>query len=178
MGFGLDDPTLFIHNSGLQVITALSLIYILQFTVTYALGFSAFTSRILATDLSQSYYHLKSHMKYYFHSLILFLPLSCKCQFRRLDSVQFLCSQARILVGWCLETGLLLFCTQLTQTTFFIHLQPLVTDHAENSLFIVEKAYLEFCFLTLDVPLLCPYACARLCLPNSYLAMGLYVTIN
>jgi hypothetical protein len=40
------------HQSELHVITALSLINILQFTVTHALGFSVFTSRILATDLN------------------------------------------------------------------------------------------------------------------------------
>jgi hypothetical protein len=36
------------NNSGIQAITAL---HTLQFTVTHALGLSAFTSRILATDL-------------------------------------------------------------------------------------------------------------------------------
>jgi hypothetical protein len=36
-------------------------------------------------------------MKSLFHSLIPFLPLFCSCQFQRLDSIQFLCSQAHIL---------------------------------------------------------------------------------
>jgi hypothetical protein len=35
----------------------------LHFTVTHALGFSVFTSRILPTDLSQSHCHFKSHTK-------------------------------------------------------------------------------------------------------------------
>jgi hypothetical protein len=39
-------------HSELQVFTALSLIYTLQFTVTHTLGFSVFTSRILATDFN------------------------------------------------------------------------------------------------------------------------------
>jgi hypothetical protein len=51
------------------------------------LGFSVFTSRILAMDLSQS--HFKSHMNCSCHSLVPFLPLFCSCQFQRLDSVQF-----------------------------------------------------------------------------------------
>jgi hypothetical protein len=51
----------------------------LLFTFTHALGSSVFTSRILATDLKQSQYHFKSHMKS-FHSLIYSLPLFCKCQ--------------------------------------------------------------------------------------------------
>jgi hypothetical protein len=36
-----------------------------------------------------------------------FLPLFCNCQCRRLDSIQFLCSQAHILAGWRLETQLI-----------------------------------------------------------------------
>jgi hypothetical protein len=43
-----------------------------------------------------------------FSSLIPFLTLFCNCQFRRLDSIQFLCSQAHILAGWRLETRLTL----------------------------------------------------------------------
>jgi hypothetical protein len=60
--------------------------------------------------LWQRIYHgqcyFKSHLKSSCHSLILFLPLFCRCQFRRLDSIQFLCSQAHILAGWRLETRL------------------------------------------------------------------------
>jgi hypothetical protein len=47
-------------------------------------------------------------MKSSFYSLIPFLPLFCSCQFRRLDSIQFLCSQAHMLAGWSLETRLTL----------------------------------------------------------------------
>jgi hypothetical protein len=52
--------------------------YTFQFTVPHAQGFSVFTSRILATDLSQSHCNFKSHMKSSLHSLIPFLqfPLS------------------------------------------------------------------------------------------------------
>jgi hypothetical protein len=70
------------------------------------LGLSAFTSRILATGLSQSHCNFKLHMKPSFHILIHFLPLFWNCQFRRLDSIQFLCSQAHIPAGWRLETQL------------------------------------------------------------------------
>jgi hypothetical protein len=45
-------------------------------------------------------------MKYSFHSLISLLPLSCKCQFRRRGSIQFLCSQTHIPAGWRLENRL------------------------------------------------------------------------
>jgi hypothetical protein len=45
-------------------------------------------------------------MKSSFHSLIPSLPLFCSCQFRRLDSIQFLCTQVHIPAGWRLETRL------------------------------------------------------------------------
>jgi hypothetical protein len=52
--------TTYTHHSELHVITALSLIYTLQFTVTHTLGFSVFTSSKLATDFNtvkyQSHY--------------------------------------------------------------------------------------------------------------------------
>jgi hypothetical protein len=64
---------------------------------------SVFTSRILATDLSQSHWHIKSHMKSSFHSWTPFLPLLCSFQSRRLDSIQF---QAHIPAGWLPETRL------------------------------------------------------------------------
>jgi hypothetical protein len=60
--------------------SAVASLHTFQFTVTHALGFSVLTSRILATDLSQSRYNFKSHMKSSFHSLIPFLPLFCSCQ--------------------------------------------------------------------------------------------------
>jgi hypothetical protein len=45
-------------------------------------------------------------MKSSCHKLISFLPLFCYRQFRRLDSIQFLCSQAHVPAGWRLETRL------------------------------------------------------------------------
>jgi hypothetical protein len=45
-------------------------------------------------------------MKSSLHSLIPFLSLFCTCKLRRLDSVQFLCSQAHITAGCRLETWL------------------------------------------------------------------------
>jgi hypothetical protein len=62
-----------------------------QFTVTHTLGFSVFTSRILVTDLQQSHCHIKSRMKFSFHSLIPVLPLFFNCQ---------LSSSALTLISW------------------------------------------------------------------------------
>jgi hypothetical protein len=54
-GFGLDDwihYNLYIHTTRDYRNTALSLIDSLQFTATHVLGFSVFTSHILATELT------------------------------------------------------------------------------------------------------------------------------
>jgi hypothetical protein len=95
MGFGLVHwiyGTLYIHNLGLQAIQRNR--WFTHFTVhcctlTRVLSLQ---SHILATDLSQSHCHFKSHMKSTFHSLTPFLPLFCSCQFRRFDIIQFLIS--------------------------------------------------------------------------------------
>jgi hypothetical protein len=71
-------------------------LHTLQFSVTHALGFSVFNIRILVTDLWQFHCHFISHMKSSLQSIICFLPLFCNCQFRRLDSIQFLCSPSRL----------------------------------------------------------------------------------
>jgi hypothetical protein len=54
--------------------SSIAILHTLQFTVAHALGSSVFTSRILATDLSQSHWHFKSPMKSSGHPLISFLP--------------------------------------------------------------------------------------------------------
>jgi hypothetical protein len=54
MGFGLDDCihcTLTFRIRDYRKYIATAGLHTLQFTVTHALGFSVFTSRILATDL-------------------------------------------------------------------------------------------------------------------------------
>jgi hypothetical protein len=48
----MDLLTAYTHHSEVHVITPLSLISTLQFTVTHTLGFSIFTRRILATDFN------------------------------------------------------------------------------------------------------------------------------
>jgi hypothetical protein len=132
----------------------------IQFTVTHALRFSVFTSRILATDSSRSHCSHKSHMKSSFHSLIPFLPLSCNRQFRRQAPIHFLCSQAHNLAGWRPETRLFtLRCSVvfLFTTTFhgphgkhplllYRHSNGRGTDHTENSLSIVEASLPQHVF--------------------------------
>jgi hypothetical protein len=76
-GLGLDDwihwHLIHTHRDYRQH-SAIAILHTLQFTIAHALGFSVFTSRILATDLLQSPCNFKSHMKSSCHNLITFLP--------------------------------------------------------------------------------------------------------
>jgi hypothetical protein len=55
--------------------STIAILHIFQFTVPNVLGFSVFTSRILATDLSQSHCNFNSHTKSSWQSIIVFLPV-------------------------------------------------------------------------------------------------------
>jgi hypothetical protein len=62
--------TLYIHTiRDYRQYSAIAVLHTFQFTVAHALEFSVFTSRILATDLSQSHWHLNSHIESSFHSV-------------------------------------------------------------------------------------------------------------
>jgi hypothetical protein len=84
-------------------------------------------------------------MKSSFRSLIPFLPLFCKGQFRRPDSVQFLCSQAHILAGWCLETRL-----NSSQLNYF-STSTLHGPRRKHSLSIVVKECLQCRCIAMEV---------------------------
>jgi hypothetical protein len=75
--FRLDDwicYTLYIHTvRDWKQYKTIGILDTFQFTVAQALVFSVFTSRIPATDLTQSHCNLKSDMKYLSHSLVSFL---------------------------------------------------------------------------------------------------------
>jgi hypothetical protein len=103
-GSGLDLLYLIHTTQDYRQYSAVAILHTFQFAVTHALGFSAFTSRILAMDLSQSHCNVKSHVKYSLHSLINFLPLFCNCQFRRLNSIPLLASSYS--AGWRPDTRL------------------------------------------------------------------------
>jgi hypothetical protein len=95
-GFGLDDwiyCTLYVHTThDYRQYNAIADLHTLQSTVTHALGFSVFTSCILAMDLSQSHCHFKSHIKSSCHSLIPFLPLFCNCQLNSIPLLPSSCT--------------------------------------------------------------------------------------
>jgi hypothetical protein len=72
-GSGLDDWIYWhlIHTTrDYRQHCAVSILRTLMFTITHALEFSAFSSRVLATDLSQSHCNFNSHMKFSFYNLI------------------------------------------------------------------------------------------------------------
>jgi hypothetical protein len=71
--------------------SAITILHTFQFIVARAQGFSVFNNRILATDLSQSHCHLKSHAKSSCHRLIPFVPfLQLPIPKIRLDCSQLL----------------------------------------------------------------------------------------
>jgi hypothetical protein len=78
-GFLLDDwiyCPLYIHTArDYRQYSSIAELHASQFTVKRALGLSVFTSRILATDISQSHCNFKSNMKSSSHTVIPFLPL-------------------------------------------------------------------------------------------------------
>jgi hypothetical protein len=146
--------------------TALSLIYTFRFTVTHALRFSVFTSRILATDLQQSHCHLKSHMKSSSRSVVPFLPLL---------STQF---NSKLISR---QAGVSKLDSSLQSTTLFYVAEHflITTLHgpAVNTASIVKVACLLMRCPVIDVLLLSEFACAGMCLPSRCLAMSMHVTV-
>jgi hypothetical protein len=67
---------------------AIAILHTFQFNVTHALGFSVFTNRILATDLSVSLSLQLTHIVILAQSNS-FLAISCSYQFRRLNPIVF-----------------------------------------------------------------------------------------
>jgi hypothetical protein len=151
--------------------SAIADLHTLQSTVIHALGFSVFTSRILATDLQQSHCHFKVHKKSSLHPLIPFLPLFCNCQ---LSSIPLLrCSYPSRLASR--------YSTWLnsTQLDYILSCWTLLYNHlAENTASIVKEVCLLTRCLAVDVLLWCAFASARICLPSPCLAMGMHVTVS
>jgi hypothetical protein len=108
-------------------------------------------------------------MKPSVYILILFLPWFYKCQLRRLDSIQFLCSKAHIPPGWHAETRLTLLSWTLLNNHFARttqETQPLycwegvftAPMHSNGSYSIVS----------------CVFVAAVMCLMSCCLAMNVY----
>jgi hypothetical protein len=168
-GFGLDDwiyCTLYVHTTRYYMqYSAVPILHTLSFTAAHALGFSVFTSRILATDLSLFQCNFNSKVTFSLHHLIPFLFLFCNCQFRRLEPILFRlwfrapCHSA--------STDPVLLSTS--------HNHFARTPRKTQSR-VVKNACLLLHYLAMDVLLLS--ACvARMRLPARCLAMGIQVAI-
>jgi hypothetical protein len=146
--------------------TALSLFCTLSVHRYTPTLFSVFTSRILPTGFKQSHCHFKSRMNS-LRSLTPILPFFCKCQFRRLDSIQ---SQAHIPAAWRPVPRLFTLCCS---TLPYNH----IARTTQKTACIIKGACLLFCCLATDVLLFCPLAPAGMRIPSRCLATGLCVTI-
>jgi hypothetical protein len=131
-------------------------------------------------------------MKSSFHNWILFLPLFCNFQFRRLDSIQFLCSQAHIPAGWrprtrlfssvstvysaTHSTRLLLYSNWSCLLTVSFYKPSARTTQKTRPLLLTRRwpRWPRRC-LTIDIHLLHAYA-SQECLPCRCLAMGTHAT--
>jgi hypothetical protein len=154
--------TLYLHTvRDYTQYSALAILHTSQFTVAHALGFSVFTSRILATDISQSHCNFKSHAKCSFHSLIPFLPLFCSCQFRRLVLTT-------VLYSYLVTTPSHLICPFIT---------PPHGPHRKHSLYFYGGVFT--CPLPSNGrPSVACLLFPGMRLPSRCIAMGIHVTIS
>jgi hypothetical protein len=165
--------TLFTQLGTTSNYSAIANLHTLQFTVTHALGFSVFTSRIPAADLQPSHCNFNSHMKSSFHNPIPFLPLFCSRQFRRLDSVRFLCSQAHILAGWRLGTRLDYPLDGLNWTLLHKHSER--TTQKTQSLYCREGMFTSLLHSNGSYSIVaCEFVVGGMCLPSRCLAINVY----
>jgi hypothetical protein len=140
--------------------SAIADLHTFQFTVTHPLGFSVFTSRILATDLSQSHCHFKSHMKSSLQSssllaIILQLPIP-KIGLSSFPLFLSSCPGRRASRSSALHFSLLLVCifSRLLTVSFY---NPLART-TQKAASIIKGACLLVRCLALDVLLLHAYA--------------------
>jgi hypothetical protein len=130
--------------------------------------FSAFTSRILAKDFI-SPTATSNHTWSLIFTTWFFLSIFYNCQFRRLDSIQFLCSHAHILaagvskldsilLNWTLLYNYFARTTQRTQPVYCWEVIITASLHRNGSYLIVA----------------CIFFAAGICLPSPCLAMNVY----
>jgi hypothetical protein len=116
-------------------------------------------------------------MKCSFRRLIPFLPSFCSCQFRRLDSVQFFCSQAHIPAGWRPDARLSTLCYRLvekSESSVSFYNPSAGTTQKTQPLLLRRPVLLVRC-LAMGVLLLGALTPAGMFLPSRCLAMGIHV---
>jgi hypothetical protein len=141
---------------GYRQYSAIAILHSLQFTVTHALGFSVFTSRILATYLSQSRRNFNSHVKSSWHGLIPFLPFllsHLRLPSPELDPILILAAWGhRYIASRRTDRKHRFLCCKGMSTASF---------HSNGSYSIVA----------------CIFVVAGMCLPSRCLAMDIHVTV-
>jgi hypothetical protein len=132
------------------------------FTASHTLGFSVFSSRILATDLPQSHTATSNHTWSFLGSLISFLPFllnRLRLPSSEVDPILF-----RLL--FCTPTTAS-FGTRLPYTTA----TTLNGPHGKQSLYIVDETCLRRRCLAIAVLLFRIFASAGMCLARRCLTM-------
>jgi hypothetical protein len=163
MGFGLDGLiycTLYIHTTrDYREYNSVAVLHTFQFTIAHALGFSALTSCILATDLSQSHCNFKSHVKSSYHSFLPYLQLPILKT--RVDYSQ------------------LLFYTLLYSVYSECAVLQLSMNPMENTVFYCQECMFTCPLLSNGCPSVVVYACVvGMCLPTCCLAVGIHIILS
>jgi hypothetical protein len=157
------------HSSGLLVMQRYRYSTHFQLTVAHALGFSVFTSRILATDLSEFHCNFKPHVKFFWHRLIPFLTIILQLPVLRLDSTT---------LGYCST----LFCTMPTLSLLPLSCRTLLiaTLHGPPGKHSVHcwRSLFSAPLPSNTCPILACLCVAGMCLATCCLAMGIHVTTN
>jgi hypothetical protein len=161
--------TLYIHTiRDYRQQSAITILHTLQFTPAQALGFSVFTSRILATDYNSLGVNSNHTGKSSCDSLIPFL--SFLLRHLRLSSPE--------LTHFCFDYSSVLrllyfYFTSVLQNTFYNHT---ARTPGKTPSSIVKNACLLVRYLAIVVLLLSVFV-AVMCLPTRCLAMDIHVTI-
>jgi hypothetical protein len=148
----LDLFTPYSRNSGLQAIQLYRCFHTLQFTVTHTLGFSVFTSRIMATDFNTVIISVSLYLQHTWSLLVTAQFLSChySAATNSEDSTQFNSSVPKLISRY---SGVSKHNSSLYFMLLNTCLWSLCTDHAENTTYVKEACLLIRC-LAVDVLLL------------------------
>jgi hypothetical protein len=158
--------TLYIHTvRDYRQYSTVALLHTFQFTIAHALGFSVFTSRILAMDFSQSHCNKNSHMKSSWHNLIPFLP--SPLNHLLLPSPEHDAVLSTTVLYSVLLHPVFLLCPLIT----------LGTDPMENTVFCSQECLFTCRLHRNECPSVACVCFAGMCLPSPCLAMGVYFTI-
>jgi hypothetical protein len=147
--------------------SAIAILHTFQFTVAHTLGFSVFTSRIPATDISQSHCPFNTHMTSSWHSLIPLLPFSAASNSE--DSTQFSSDYSSVLLQ--LLNSQFQFPNSISLATNRLSLHSLVTYTIEIAMFTAPLPSNEYPSIVA-----CTFV-AEMFLSCHCLAVGRYVTI-